>query len=42
MKHPISTPRESLIYDVFTCGLVALCVVGVVVAVIYNTHWWPL
>lgn len=42
MKRHISTPLESLISDVFTCGFVALCVLGVVVAVLYNTDWWPL
>lgn len=42
MKYRVETPLESLIYDVFTFGAVALCVLGVVVAVLYNTNWWPL
>ena len=42
VKNHISTPRESLIDDLFTCGFVALCVLGIVLAVLYNTDWWPL
>ena len=42
MRYPIYTPRESLLLDLFTFGAVALCVLGVVVAVLYNTDWWPL
>ncbi len=42
MKHPIRTPREALIGDVFTCAVVALCVLSLFVAVLYNTDWWPL
>lgn len=42
MKHRIITCRQCLFQELRLWVVVTLCVAGVIIAALYNTHWWPL